>query len=96
GSLSSPIKAEVGDIKAKILVAHGGSDPFVPVEQVTGFVEEMVNLGADFQLLNFPQAKHGFTNPGATEKGQKYEIPLAYDEQADLESWAAFLDFIQD
>ena len=96
GSLNSAVDAKPGDVKAKILVAHGGADPFIPVDQVAGFVTEMVNLGADFQLLNYPQAKHSFTNPGATEKGKKFELPLAYDLQADTESWAAFLEFIKD
>ena len=96
GSLNAAVEAKPGDIKAKILVAHGGADPFVPVEQVTGFVKEMVDMGADFQLLNYPQAKHSFTNPGATEKGKKYSLPLEYDKKADTESWAAFLAFIKD
>lgn len=94
GSLSAAVEAEPGDIKAKIMVAHGGADPFVPVEQVTAFIQEMVTLGADLQFLNYPQAKHSFTNPGATEKGKKYDLPLAYDEEADTESWNAFLEFI--
>lgn len=94
GSLSSPIDAKPGDIKARILVAHGGSDPFVPAEQATGFVQEMLTLGADLQFLNYPEAKHSFTNPEATEKGKKFELPLAYDEHADTESWKAFLAFI--
>lgn len=96
GSLSSPIKAEPGDIKAKVLVAHGGADPLVPVEQVTEFIQEMVGLGADLQFLNYPQATHSFTNPGATEKGKKYDMPVAYNEEADIDSWNAFLEFIGD
>ena len=94
GSLGSQLKAKPGDIKAKIMVAHGGADPFVPVEQVTAFVQEMVASGADLQFLNYPQAKHSFTNPSATEKGQKYNLPLAYDQEADAKSWKAFLEFI--
>ncbi len=96
GSLNAAVEAKPGAIQAKIMVAHGGADPFVPAEQVTGFVQEMLSLGADFELLNYPQAKHSFTNPGATEKGQKYELPLAYDEQADKASWKAFLQFIEE
>ena len=96
GSLNSAVENKPGDIKAKIMVAHGGSDPFVPVDQVTGFVQEMLTLGADLQFLNYPQAKHSFTNPEATEKGKKYELPLEYDKKADTESWAAFLEFIKD
>ena len=96
GSLSAAVEAEPGDIKAKVMVAHGGADPFVPVEQVTGFMQEMLTLGVDLQFLNYPQAKHSFTNPGATAKGEKYNLPLAYDEKADSESWAAFLSFIEE
>ena len=95
GNLSAAVEAKPSDVKARILVAHGGADPFVPADQVTGFVEEMLSLGADFQLLNYPQAKHSFTNPGATTKGEKYNLPLAYDEDADTKSWRAFLDFIE-
>lgn len=95
GSLSAAVESKPGDIKAKIMVAHGGADPFVPVEQVTGFIQEMVTLGADLQFLNYPQAKHSFTNPEATEKGKKFDLPLAYDKKADTESWEAFLKFIE-
>ena len=94
GSLSAAVEAKPGDIKAKIMVAHGGADPMVPVEQVTGFVQEMLTLGADLQFLNYPQAKHSFTNPEATEKGKKYNLPLAYDKKADTGSWNACLEFI--
>ena len=96
GSLGSKVQAQPGDITAKILVAHGGADPFVPVEQVTGFIQEMVTAGADFQFVNYPGAKHSFTNPGADEKGEKYDLPLAYDKKADSDSWDAFLEFIGD
>ncbi|MEM9101445.1 MAG: dienelactone hydrolase family protein [Pseudomonadota bacterium] len=96
GSLNAAVEAKPGDIKAKIMVAHGGSDPMVPVEQVTGFIQEMVTLGVDLQFINYPQAKHGFTNPEATEKGKKFNMPLAYDKRADTESWQAFLTFIEE
>lgn len=94
GGLTAAVEAKPGDIKAKIMVAHGGADPLVPVEQVTAFMQEMVTLGANVQFLNYPQATHSFTNPEATEKGKKFNLPVAYDKQADMDSWAAFLDFI--
>jgi len=56
----------------------------------------MVTLGVDLQFYNYPQAKHSFTNPEATEKGKKYNLPLAYDKKADTESWDALLDFLDD
>ncbi len=94
-SLNAAVQAKPGDIKARIMIAHGGADPMVPVEQVTNFIQEMVTLGADLTFLNYPQAKHSFTNPGATEKGKQFNLPLAYDKRADDESWDAFLKFIE-
>ncbi len=35
----------------------------------------------------YPGAKHGFTNPAATKKGEEFDLPLAYDPQADAQSW---------
>ena len=96
GNLSAAVEAKPGDIKAKVLVAHGGADPFVPVQQASGFIKEMLTLGVELEFLNYPQAVHSFTNPGATEKGEKFNLPLAYDKQADTESWDAFLDFIDE
>ena len=57
-------------------------------------VREMSEAGVHFELLSFPGAKHGFTNPGATAAGKANELPLAYDERADRQSWAALLRFI--
>ncbi|MCG8012694.1 MAG: dienelactone hydrolase family protein, partial [Candidatus Thiodiazotropha weberae] len=34
-------------------------------------------------------AKHSFTNPDADKFGKQFELPLAYDQQADQQSWAA-------
>ncbi|MEM0909865.1 MAG: dienelactone hydrolase family protein [Pseudomonadota bacterium] len=94
GSLGAAVEAKPGDIKSRVMVAHGGADPLVPDEQVTAFIQEMLALDVDLKFLSFPQAVHSFTNPEATEKGKKFELPLAYDEQADTESWNAFLTFI--
>ena len=39
---------------------------------------------------------HVFTNPGSTEKGEKYNLPLAYDAAADKDSWDALMRFIKE
>jgi dienelactone hydrolase len=52
----------LGEITAKILVAHGALDPHVPAEQVTAFIEEMNAAGADYQLIVYGGAMHGFTH----------------------------------
>ena len=95
GSLVSDIQPEPGSINARILVAHGGADPFVPAEQAAQFMSDMISAGADLTFINYPTAVHGFTNPAASEKGEEFGLPLAYDQQADEDSWAQLLEFIQ-
>ncbi len=95
GSLATETPAVAGNFKAKVLVANGAVDPFVPAEQVTGLVAEMAKAGVDLQLLNFATATHGFTNPDATAKGKKFGMPLAYDAEADKTSWAALLSMLE-
>ena len=95
GSLGTQTPAKSGDIKARLLVATGGSDPMVPADQVSTFVQEMASAGVQFELLNYPDAKHSFTNPGSTEVGKKFNMPLEYNQQADEASWQALMDFIK-
>jgi dienelactone hydrolase len=95
GSLGTENPAKSGELKARVLVATGQADPMVPAKQVSGFVSEMTAAGADFQLLSFPEAKHGFTNPGADAAGERFEMPLAYSAHADQVSWEALIDFLE-
>ena len=76
------------DLKAKVLVANGGADPFVSEESVTNFKAAMDAAGADYQYITYEGAVHAFTNPGADELGQKFNLPLAYQKEADEASWA--------
>lgn len=94
GSLGAATPAAKGAVKAKLLVATGADDPMVPPQQVAEFVLEMTAVGAKFELLSYPGVVHGFSNPDATEKGRAYEMPLAYDAEADADSWQALLAFI--
>jgi dienelactone hydrolase len=96
GTLSSPVPAAPGSIKTPLVVYTGGADPFVPTEQVSGFVSEMLTAGARFNLITFPGVQHAFTNPEASESGQRFAIPLGYDATADRESWIGFTTFLKD
>jgi dienelactone hydrolase len=88
GALATKTPASPGKIKARILVLTGSADPFVPPEQVAAFEAEMKAAGARFQVVSHPGAKHGFTNPAAATHGMSQ---LAYDPEADRQSWAAML-----
>ncbi|MDH5648681.1 MAG: dienelactone hydrolase family protein [Gammaproteobacteria bacterium] len=87
GSLGTNSPAQKGKIKAKILVANGADDPFVPKEQIAAFKKEMDQAGVDYRFISYPGAKHSFTNPGADANGKKFNLPLAYNKKADKASW---------
>ena len=89
GSLSSLHTPEPGSVKAKILVAHGAADPFVPEEDIEALKKEMDEAGADYEFVAYEGAVHSFTNPGADAVGEQFDLPLKYDAEADRQSWQA-------
>lgn len=93
GALATQAPAQPGKVKARILVLAGGADPFVPPEQVEAFKKEMQAAGARFEVVSYPGAKHGFTNPDAASYGMEQ---LAYDAAADRQSWAAMLKLFRE
>ena len=95
GSLTTKAPAEVGKVKAKVLVLNGADDPFVTAEQITAFKEEMLKANADFEFINYPGVKHSFTNPEADNFGKSFDLPLAYNAEADQDSWQKMQQFLQ-
>jgi dienelactone hydrolase len=90
-SLTAGERAEPGSVRAKVLVCHGALDPHVPLVDVTAFADEMNDAGADWQLIMYGGALHGFTHEG-TALGA---IPgVAYDPRADARSFAAARSFL--
>ncbi|MBP9854816.1 MAG: dienelactone hydrolase family protein [Candidatus Omnitrophica bacterium] len=94
GSLASNIKAAPGDVKAKILVCNGADDSFIPEADITAFKEEMDQAKADYEFINYPGAKHSFTNPDADMFAQKFGMPIAYNQVADEQSWTDMQKFL--
>ncbi len=89
-----PVKKDL--IKAQILICHGEADDFVNKE-VEPFKKEMDSAGIEYTFKSYPNATHAFTNPGATEKGKKFNMPIQYNAAADSASWndmRAFFDRI--
>lgn len=89
GALGSFHTAEPGSIKARILVAHGGADSMVTMDDLAAFKAEMDTAQADYDTKVYDGAKHGFTNPQADVNAQKYGLDLGYQAAADEASWAA-------
>lgn len=91
GSLSG-VPANKDLLKAKILVCHGADDVMVNPEVET-FKKQMDSINADYVFKSYPNATHAFTNPAATEKGKKFNMPIAYNREADSTSWADMREF---
>jgi dienelactone hydrolase len=92
GNLETTGPAEPASIRARILVCHGALDPHVPMSQVTAFADEMKNAGADYQLIVYGNAMHGFTHE--TAAGQQPGV--MYHAQTDARSWVAIQGFFTD
>ncbi len=95
GSLGAVEEAEKGNVKAKLLVMNGEDDPFTK-GSVEAFKKEMDAAGVDYEFINYPNAVHAFTNPGATEMGEKFNLPLKYNEKVDEASWEELQSFLQE
>ena len=87
GALDSFFSPSPGDVKAKILVCHGEADEFLSKESVEQFKSEMDTAEADYEFISYQGAFHGFSNTAADERGRKFNIPLAYNKNADRNSW---------
>lgn len=65
----------------------GARDPHVPPADVAAFRAEMVAAGASWQITEYGDAYHSFTDPAADH----VEHGIAYDPLAHATSWAATL-----
>ena len=91
GSLATGRPAGPGTVRARLLACHGALDPHVPLDHVTAFAEEMSAAGADWQLIMYGGALHGFTHKHA----QPGVIPgVAYNALADDRSFTATRTFL--
>lgn len=83
GNLSAPVKADAATLKSKIAVFHGADDAGV-AKGLAAFEAEMRAAKADWFLVSFGNAVHGFT---------VLEAP-AYDANADRRSWEMLRSFL--
>lgn len=90
GGLDTPNPADAKNVKCKVLVLHGGDDPFVPPKDVEAFENEMRSAGVDWQLVVYGGAVHSLTNPSS---GGDKSKGAAYDAKADRRSWEAMKGF---
>ncbi|WP_244613368.1 dienelactone hydrolase family protein [Modicisalibacter radicis] len=70
---------------------NGADDPLVKRDALKAMAAKLKEQGAAIKVVNYPRAKHGFTNPDATAVGEEHGLPLGYDAAADAASWQAAL-----
>ncbi|MBC7937989.1 MAG: dienelactone hydrolase family protein [Rhizobacter sp.] len=91
GLETAPVNKDL--LKANILICHGEADDFVPAAQVAAFRKKLDSIGANYTFKSYPGATHAFSNPGATETGKKFDMPIAYNAAADTTSWKEMRSF---
>jgi len=83
-------------LKAKVLVCNGADDPFVSPASVTAYKSAMDSIGAKYEYVSFPGVKHSFTSKEADANGEKFELPLAYNAEADQKSWESLQELFKE
>jgi dienelactone hydrolase len=91
GSLNTSAPAQPDAVTAKVLICHGSADPHITLEHVTAFVAEMDHARADWQLIVYGGAMHGFTHQHARAD---HTPGVAYQPDADRRSFAAATRFV--
>jgi dienelactone hydrolase len=91
GDLKTTAPAEKGVVTAKLLVAHGVSDPVVPKADRDAFEAEMEAAGAQWQMLLLSGVYHAYTDQG-------FELPgvAGWNEPAARQTYALTHRFIAD
>ena len=80
---------------ASYLICHGAADNFVPDAQVKAFRRSMDSAGLNYTFKTYEGATHAFTNPDATPKGEKFNMPIRYSAAADTASWNDMKEFFR-
>jgi dienelactone hydrolase len=89
GDLLSPtLEADAHQTQAAVLVLHGAADPFVPQDHVQQWIDVMSQTRADWQLVQYSDAVHSFTDPLAAMPGQ-----AEYHPRTARRAFAAMQDF---
>ena len=93
GGLPKARPDDLKRIKAALLVLHGADDPHVSPADLSAFEQAMRQAGADWQMVFFGGAVHGYTNPAS---GDNPASGVAYNPRAARRSWRYLQEFFRD
>ncbi len=84
GGLKTPPGQSYPKNTPPLLIAHGGADKAVSMDQVAGLSKELEAQGITYDIEVYSGAPHAFTVIGSGR----------YRERADKQSWKAFTEFL--
>lgn len=90
GLLNVPENLANKPVQAKILALHGHDDPMATDDMVSAFCQEMTDLKVDWQLHQYGNTVHAFTNPNANSP----ELGTVYKDIAKQRSWQSMQNFL--
>lgn len=85
GLLTTTMPAAPGAIKGEVAIYTGSKDPYAPREELDALRQELSAAGARWQITEFGEVAHAFTEPAASSYGKP---GVAYDQIAERTSWA--------
>ncbi|MGJ8637778.1 MAG: dienelactone hydrolase family protein [Opitutaceae bacterium] len=91
GDLKSPtLESDAAQVKIPQLVLHGADDPYVPQTDVQTWIDTMQKAEVDdWNLVQFSNTVHSFTDPTAKSKGAHYNERTAQRAFEMMEDYAA-------
>jgi dienelactone hydrolase len=93
--LQLPIMPEE-QVDTDILILNGADDPMVSNEDIESLTSMYNDLGISYDFINYEGATHAYTNPAADSLGREFDLPLAYDAEADEQSWERMKSFFDE
>jgi dienelactone hydrolase len=84
GGLATPAGQSYPAATPPLLIAHGGADTAITMDEVAGLSKDLEAAGVTYEIQVYSGAPHAFTVFDSQ----------AYRETADRESWQAFQDFL--
>ena len=85
GGLETPEGQTYRSDMPPILIAHGGADTSVTMDDVATLSRELESASVPYEIEVYSGAPHGFTEFGSDR----------YQERADHRSWDAFSEFLK-
>jgi len=96
GGMLVEIPDTPGTVKSKILILQGENDWYVTPQMIVQFKTDMKNAGADYEIISYKDAEHGYANPESDALAEKFRgMHIKYNEAADKKSWDDMKKFLE-